>query len=142
MTVIRFCLCFGLGITTLASFAHEGATGVVKERMDRFKASKNTMKTLKSNLDDPDKVEALAQDLLTWARAMPEYFPANSNPSPSEAKDRIWEEFSKFEDLAARHARATEELISIANRGDTSGIPAAYRKVGQSCKDCHQKYKE
>jgi cytochrome c556 len=125
-----------------ASFAHEGATGVVKERMDRFKTSKNTMKALKSTLDDPDKVEALAQDLLIWARAMPEYFPENSNPAPSEAKNQIWDEFPEFKELAARHAKATEELIAVANRRDIASIPAAYLKVGQSCKDCHQKYKE
>ena len=28
-------------------FAHEGATGVVKERMDRFKASKESVKQIK-----------------------------------------------------------------------------------------------
>ena len=32
------------------SFAHEGAEGVVKERMDRFKENKKAMKAIKETL--------------------------------------------------------------------------------------------
>ena len=35
-------------------FAHEGATGVVKERMDRFKASKESVKQIKRALKTED----------------------------------------------------------------------------------------
>lgn len=134
-------ICF-LIVSTHSAVAHEGATGVVKERMDRFKESKETMKALKGALDDPARVEVLGQDLLAWAQEMTDYFPPDSNPAPSEARDRIWEEFDAFKKLASEYAEATQAMIDTARAGETDQIPTAYRNVGQACKNCHKKYKE
>ena len=41
--------CVLLCLSTV-SFAHEGAEGVVKERMDRFKENKKAMKAIKGSL--------------------------------------------------------------------------------------------
>ena len=60
--------------------AHQGATGIVKERMDAFKASQQHLKSIiaAAKADEFDKVEKLARQLAEWGRAMPEYFPADS----------------------------------------------------------------
>ena len=75
--------------------AHQGATGIVKERMDAFKASQRHLKSIiaAAKTDEFDKVEKLARQLAEWGRAMPEYFPADSAHPPSEAAPAIWQDF-------------------------------------------------
>ena len=80
-----------LVFVALSAQAHTGATGVVKDRMDRFKESKQTLKDLKGALANADveRIESLSQPLIEWSQVLPSYFPAGSNESPSEARDAI-----------------------------------------------------
>jgi len=129
-------------VPSVSSIAHEGATGVVKDRMDRFKESKDIMKQLKTRLDDPAKASELANRLLDWAQVMPDYFPVDSNPPPSEALDRIWDEFAAFEQAARDYQEATQAFIDVASQNASGELPTAYRAIGQACKDCHNRYKD
>ena len=45
----RFITACTLICLSTVSFAHEGAEGVIKERMDRFKENKEAMKAIKGN---------------------------------------------------------------------------------------------
>jgi len=134
--------CMGWIFITPAAFAHEGATGVVKDRMDRFKESKDIMKQLKTRLDDPANASELANRLLDWAQVIPDYFPVDSNPPPSEALDRIWDEFAAFEQAARDYQEATQAFIDVASQNASGELPTAYRAIGQACKDCHNRYKD
>ena len=39
---------------TTISFSHEGATGIIKERMEKFKASKSIMRQINKSFDNKD----------------------------------------------------------------------------------------
>ena len=80
------------------AFAHKGATGIVKERMDEFKASQQAIKQIfaATKSADLDAVVPLAEQIKTWAEMMPDYFPAGSDDSPSEAAPAIWTDFDGF----------------------------------------------
>ena len=68
-------------LTVTAALAHEGATGVVKTRMDGFKQSQQDFKALIKAARDGDyeMAASLSQSLEQWGLSMPEYFPAGSN---------------------------------------------------------------
>ena len=56
--------------------AHEGATGVIKERMDKFKMSKKMMKTIHRSIQNED-FETIGKSgitLLKWSKEMINYF--------------------------------------------------------------------
>ena len=81
--------------------AHQGATGIVKQRMDAFKTSQKQLKSIvaAARAEDFDTIENLAESLAEWGRKMPEYFPAGSDSAPSEAAPAIcW----IFQDSTAR----------------------------------------
>ena len=57
-----------------AAMAHSGATGIIKERMDFFKRSKDNMKAINMHLRGGDfrAIVPLAEDIRDWASKMPD----------------------------------------------------------------------
>ena len=126
------------------SFAHEGAEGVVKERMDRFKENKEAMKAIKGNLaGDTAVIAQKASKIEAWAKEMVNFFPEGSTQPPSEALPAIWKEFDRFTDLASANEKAAANLKNLARSGaDTGALIGVFRSLGKTCKDCHNDYKE
>ena len=136
-TCVLFCL-------SRASFAHEGAEGVVIERMDRFKENKKAMKAIKGNLaGDTAVIAQKASEIEAWAKEMVNFFPEGSTQPPSEALPAIWKEFDRFTDLASANEKAAANLKNLSLSGaDRGALSSAFRSLGTTCKDCHNDYKE
>ncbi|MGB1864100.1 MAG: c-type cytochrome, partial [Candidatus Puniceispirillum sp.] len=92
--------------------AHDGATGIVKERMDNFKATQGHLKAIGKLMRSQDYAAIIehAEQIKAWADKMPEYFPEGSGGAPSAAKARIWEDFDGFKAAAQTHATATQGI--------------------------------
>ena len=135
--------CVLLCLSTV-SLAHEGAEGVVKERMDRFKENKEAMKAIKGNLaGDTAVIAQKASEIEAWAKEIVNFFPEGSTQPPSEALPAIWKEFDRFADLASANEKAAANLKNLAQSGaDTGALSGAFRSLGKTCKDCHNDYKE
>ena len=124
-------------------FAHNGATGIVKERMDMFKKNQNNLKVIKSHIrsEDYDSIMKLADEIRDWAVKMPEYFPEGSNNKPSEASPAIWADFGGFRDAALKNEKAAEKLVAAAQAEDQNEVVNSFKALAASCKSCHQSYK-
>ena len=66
-------------IFTIFSFnvlSHEGATGIIKERMDNFKSSQKKLKQIKNSLNKPDfeTIQNLSKELENWGSEMVNFF--------------------------------------------------------------------
>lgn len=125
-------------------FAHSGATGVVKERMDYFKESKASIKLLKSAVKnkDFDTIAREAASINKWALQLTSLFPKGSNQHPSEALDLIWKEFSKFEVRAQKQIVTSDRLHKAALAGDAKASAKAFSELANSCKACHDEFRE
>ena len=126
-----------------AALAHKGASGIVKERMDRFKASEKATKRIKQALSrgDTAMVVAEATFLLSWAREMESFFPENSNQPPSEAKDEIWLQWDDFVGAIHSFDRAAQALIEDVATQDSRPVSEAFKEMTRSCKSCHQQFR-
>lgn len=123
-----------------ASRAHDGATGIVKERMDAMKdisaAMKVIFETIKGERETPPAdlrqaaltINALAGDTLNHL------FPEGSLHHPSEAKADIWQDWSRFEKLSA-----DLELYSASYADDLD--KDSVMKMAGTCRDCHQAFR-
>lgn len=137
-----------IAITLLAYssgiWAHSGATGIVKERMDNFKESKASMKILKKAVRNKDfeTIVEEAQSIHRWASKLTTYFPEGSNQHPSEALDLIWTELDRFELRAVDQLEASDRLIGAGKSRDAGEAAAAFVELGKSCKACHDDYRE
>lgn len=136
-------LAISISLSPLAAQAHEGATGIVKERMDRFKDAGRTMKAMRFSIKqgDFDEVEPKALSIEQWLKVAPDYFPAGSNHHPSEALDLIWEENDRFLELADQAREAAATLKAAAARQDQAATEEAFGALAKSCKRCHQSFK-
>lgn len=89
-----------------AALAHSGATGIVKERMEAMKAMGDAVKAVTPMMQgeaeyDADVMRDAARSFQAHSgEAMTELFPEGSNEAPSEAKDLIWSDWERFEELA------------------------------------------
>ena len=124
-------------------FAHSGATGIVKERMDLFKKNQANLKAIKSHIrsEDYGSIIKLADEIRDWAVKMPEYFPEGSNKKPSEASPAIWTDFDGFKNAAMKNETAAKQLIAAAKAEDQKAVVDGFKAVAASCKSCHQSYK-
>ena len=115
----------------------------VEKRVHRFKQSGAAIQSVfKEHLgnDDFAAIAEAATLMAGWADVMPDYFPAGST-SPG-ARDDIWADFDDFKSKAADNANAARDLQQLALAGtDKSAIAAAAKKLGGTCKACHQSYR-
>lgn len=146
-------LCVVAVITAGAGIAvaHQGAKGVVKERMDLMGDIKDAMKDLGQMVQgkvpyDADRMQARARDLAGHGGvAMTDLFPADSIMGPSEALPAIWRDWDRFQSIAmdlTTSANALAETVA-ANPGPEAAPAraAAFAAVGQTCKACHADFR-
>ena len=124
-------------------FAHSGAQGIVKERMDMFKKNQNNLKAIKSHIRSGDygSIIKLSDEIRDWAVKMTEYFPEGSNEKPSEASPAIWTDFGGFKNAAMKNETAAKQLIAAAKSEDQKAVIDGFKAVAASCKSCHKSYK-
>jgi len=130
-----------LTITPLLS--HEGATGVVKERMDKFKMSKKMMKTIHKSIqsEDFETIEKSGSTLYNWSREMKKYFPEGSDVAPSEASGDIWLDPEGFKKAVNNFELASLKLINNSKEKDLDKTVDSFRSLAGTCKGCHQKFR-
>ncbi|MDC0062968.1 cytochrome c [Candidatus Puniceispirillum sp.] len=132
-----------ISITYGDAIAHSGATGIVKERMDYFKAMQGSLKKIRTHISNEnyDSIIPLANSIASWSKRMPDYFPAGSDIKPSEASPKIWSDFKGFTAAAQLNWKATASLAKAAKLGDRNSVITAFKETVESCKSCHKTYR-
>ena len=130
-------------LLSVAAFAHKGATGIVKERMDNFKASQVALKQIlaASKRNDFEAIVPLANQIKNWAEIMPTKFPSGSDGPPSEAAPAIWTDFEGFKSAAKENFEAARSLEVTALNGEAKATAKAIQQLAGTCKACHQSYR-
>lgn len=138
-------------LATTSAFAHKGATGIVKERMDHMKSIKAVMKELAPIMKgqvayDPSAVRDHALRLSAkGGAAMTDLFPEHSIHGPSEALPAIWQDWAGFSD-SARELEESAALLAktAANARDGSATDPwqAFDRVVGTCRGCHDDFRK
>lgn len=105
------------------AFAHGGAVGVVKERMDGMSALGKTIKALAPMMRgegtyDAETVRQGAETIRAHAgESLTKLFPVGSGGMPSEAKEIVWQDWEEFSALAEQLHLYSEGLALAAGNG-------------------------
>lgn len=118
---------------TPGAYAHDGATGVVKERMDHMKVMGDAMKALAKYVQGAEPFDGA--DVAKLATAIGErggrnlvgLFPEGSLDHPTAARPEIWQRWDRFEALADEMQVQAETLVQTA-----SGAPTIRPPMGMS----------
>ena len=123
--------------------ANEGAQGVVKERMDKFKISKKMMQIIHKSIQNEDfeTIEKSATTLYNWSKEMIKYFPEGSDGAPSEASADIWLDPEGFKKAVNNFELASLKLINNSKEKDFDKTVDSFRSLAGTCKGCHQKFR-
>ena len=123
--------------------ANEGAKGIVKERMDKFKMSKKMMQTIHKSIQNEDfvTIEKSATTLHNWSKEMIKYFPEGSDGAPSEASADIWLDPDGFKKAVNNFELASLKLINNSKEKDFDKTVDSFRSLAGTCKGCHQKFR-
>ncbi|MCT4656001.1 MAG: cytochrome c [Cohaesibacter sp.] len=123
-TAVALTVAISLPVTV---FAHGGATGVVKERMDAMGMMGDAVKALKDmmqgktalNAEIVRKQAAIIQK--HSGEALTKTFPEGSLDKPTEAKPEIWTDWERFTALANQLESYAEGLGLAADNGVQMG---------------------
>ena len=139
----------GLIAATIAAamplaLAHEGATGIVKERMVAMTESAKAMKAAAEAIRANRNLASVSDDAKTVAAnaaRIAALFPPGSVQQPTDAKPEIWSNWDDFRGRAAQLANESGKLAAAADTGDPTAVAAQFRVVGKTCAGCHELYR-
>lgn len=137
------CALIVLGLAA-PSVAHEGATGIVKERMDAMEALGSLTKSMAEKIKGNRNLASLtadAREISAVADKIPGWFPPGSRQAPTEAAPAIWTDLYGFREKAVALKAEADALAALAPSGDPAPIAAQFRTLAAACKSCHEKYR-
>lgn len=146
-----------LGIITACfaglAWAHQGASGIVLDRMENMVALGKSLKQMhmlaRQSRPDMAALEAATDEFAQLASADPQVlFPIGSGGGVSQAAENIWSDWPGFvaryqtmamraEDLAAQVKIMRETRAAF----DPVILEQGLRAIGESCKSCHAAYR-
>jgi cytochrome c556 len=137
-------------IATLSgiALAHDGATGMVMQRMEAMKEIGSSMKAIGAMVKgerefDGAAVESAAGVIAGHAKHMPHMFPEGSLDKPTEALPVIWVRWDNFTGIAKTMEADAMALAKAAKVASSAqDILPQLAEVGKSCKSCHQDFRQ
>lgn len=143
--LISLCLsCLMIAASPITVNAHQGASGIIKQRMDNFTQARGQMKQINAALraGDLPAVAEITSQMMAWADKMTDAFPEGSDGAPSEASPAIWQDADGFAAAIARYDAAIDGLYKAARANDDSAALTGFKALGASCKSCHRAYRK
>ncbi len=138
-----------LSLATAAS-AQVKPEDQIKFRQAGYRFMSWNMGKIKGNLEgtyNKDQVAAAANAIAGIANSgMGALYGPGTDKAIGNVKTRVKPEFFKEGDNVGKLARefnaAANDLAKVAAGGDTAAVKTAFGKLGESCKACHDKYRE
>ncbi|WP_196223430.1 cytochrome c [Roseibium sp. RKSG952] len=130
----------------LQAYAHTGATGLVKERMQGMEAIAAATRQVGQMLKNPTGYDAVSVEesaRIIQAHAgqnMTALFPEGSLEPPTEARPEIWTDWATFEEYAKDLQKQASSLEIEAEQGPDIARPR-FGKLAASCKSCHEQFR-
>lgn len=75
------------------------------------------------------------------AMQMDAAFPAGTDTPPSKAKPEVWQDAAQFRQKMDELKSSTRKLSEATRSGDLNHIRAAFNQTAQSCKSCHEGFR-
>lgn len=121
---------------------------VVRARITGFRelgaAFKAVNDGLRGNEMQSVLIQQSARQIRTAAREQYRWFPQGSGPQSgvkTGAKPEIWSQAPRFRAAQDAFARQADVFFQAANSGTPAAIRAEARKLGGTCKSCHDSFR-
>ena len=75
------------------------------------------------------------------ATQMESAFPPGTESAPSRAKPEVWQDAGQFKQKMDEFKSTARKLSEASKTGDLNNIKAAFGQTAQSCKSCHEGFR-
>jgi cytochrome c556 len=142
-------ICFCLAVIP-AVWAHGGATGIVKQRMDGMMTMGKSLAVIadmfkgKRNYE-PRLILQSADELKKHAVEIAALFPdteTSRNGKGTEALPEIWSRNDDFLAIAAQLTNGADDLKNIARVGTLEDVRQVFGKIAKTCSSCHRDFRK
>ena len=136
-----------------AVMSHQGATGIVLERMEAMTSLSDAMKVIVPMARgaapfDADALALAANNVAEIGAQMPKQFPEGSGGHPSMAAPAVWEDRAGFDrqagfltERAARLAEVAALVEDVQTEVDGDSVASLVQDIGGTCAACHRGYR-
>jgi cytochrome c556 len=134
-----------LGVLIGSAVAHEGATGIIAERMDTMDAISEANRTLvsisrgRADFDLATVQSAASVITKNAGQSLVDMFPEGSISDTSEAKADIWLDFDRFSNLAMNLESTAKVLSQITSEDE---FKSSFDAMAKNCGGCHRNFRE
>ena len=153
ITRLAVLLTLSISVLSFSSKAHDGATGIIKHRMEAMKTIGQSMKGLADMMQgkrfyEPVRTHQLAQTIEMYGGSkLTELFPKNSLEEPTQALPVIWSDWKEFEELAAQLSETAKNLVRMTSheRGNNTEryiVKGAFKRLVETCSECHKLFRK
>ena len=135
------------GTVSGIAIAHDGATGMVMQRMEAMKEISASMKLIGAMVKgesafDVAKVEEAANVVAGHGKHIGHMFPEGSLDKPTEALPVIWTRWDDFIRIGKEMETSALALAEAAKTASSAkDILPQLGEVGKTCKSCHQDFR-
>jgi cytochrome c556 len=97
---------------------------------------------LRTDTYNADKFLAFAGDLVARRDAPWPHFGPDTHYPPTKATAQVWQQPEKFAQDKNAFIAATNTLLAAAQTKDRQQVAAPYQAVHDTCRNCHQTFKQ
>lgn len=132
-------------LISTTAIAHEGATGVVKERMDAMetigKANRSLVAISRGRAEfDLTTVQSAAKTIAEHSgQSFIDLFPEGSTSEVSEAKAEIWQKFDQFSNYSLD---LESKALALSEIESEDQFKSSYDAMSKNCGGCHRSFRE
>jgi cytochrome c556 len=130
-----------------APLSKQAALKIMHERHEGMeavgKANKILRREITAGSPNMTVIRSASATMATLANRSARWFPHGTGPEAGKtgAKPEIWQKPADFAAKVRDFQAASKALQQAAARGDLAAIKAGYRKLGGTCKACHDPYR-
>jgi cytochrome c556 len=140
----KVALC-AVAMVALGGLAHADGVDPIAMRqvgMDLVAGNFAFVQAVVKEKGDIKPLENVGKAIARWGKTIPAVYPAGSDKGENtKALPEIWSERAGFEKAAADMTEAATKLSEAAKAGDTEGVAADAKLIGQACGGCHRHYR-
>jgi cytochrome c556 len=123
---------------------------LIKWRQSAFQVigwNSTRLKTALAGKYDSHEVRSAARSLAAVANSgLASLFPPGTADGKgwreTSARDEVFSDAQKFRALTDEFAREADALVQLAAGSDTQAVNAQFLKVAQTCKSCHNQFRD
>lgn len=145
MTSLTACAAL-MAVTFAVPAAYADDAGEIKYRKSVMKAVGGHMGAivgiLKSSTGNAANLQLHTDGMLALSGIAGTVFPAGSDFGDTEALPVVWEKPAEFAKAIKQFQDAAKGMAAAGTSGDMAQVGAALGPLGESCKNCHENFRE